>query len=505
MEKLSITLTSGSKLKKPITLKFNSIYEIRVTTAAGTIPPDGNGWWLPFEVVGGADNALPDQHFISMVEIEDTLFRHRSSVFLPSIIDFSKQSGDSGTQQQCASEGITVIYSVLKHLRAYQSYTIPMILAGHTDTTGDKEYNRKLSAMRSNTAAWVLMGDIDSRALWVAQFKDYYVNGIQTKTDEDLQHILKWTASKRGWACDPGEIDGVIGSNTTAAIKAFQIAYNLDPEFSSDIKENGIADGLTWGAFYDVYQVELAKLFGVSAADLNSIYRAGIDWKAQLKTTACGENWPVDSASKDNYRSQTNRRVEMLLFNPETTLTDYEPYVPCLAGTCSKSSCKLFDPEYFCKARMTPFDSGVGPVENTWLLLYDENGNAMENVEWKVDNDGDISEGVSIDGWIELPQPIQCPSICNVYWGDKDASGRFEYHCQMDRYCNEDGLSDNDEARAKLNNMGYPSALSFEVQVCHFQKDKKLTDWGLASDGSVPPGTLQKIRESYSLLLGTHE
>ncbi len=153
---------------------------------------------------------------------------------------------------------------------------------------------------------------------------------------EDVQHILKWAAGARGWDCDPGDIDGNFGGESRQALENFQTAYNL--EFAPPISVDGRMGPETWGAFFDVQQAELAKLLTADAGAMAG-YRSGLRWMDPgRKGVGCGESWPIDQAERDNFRSQTNRRVELLFFEPE----DVRP-LSCHGadGRCRKELCPL--------------------------------------------------------------------------------------------------------------------------------------------------------------------
>ncbi|MCP4352342.1 MAG: OmpA family protein, partial [Desulfobacterales bacterium] len=87
-----------------------------------------------------------------------------------------------------------------------------ILIAGHTDRSGSDDYNFLLSQKRAESIVALLVDDRDS---WIT-----LVN--ESHADEDIQHLMKWIAGFKGWSCDPGAVDGIIGTNTKNAIKVFQ-------------------------------------------------------------------------------------------------------------------------------------------------------------------------------------------------------------------------------------------------------------------------------------------
>ncbi|PKP60322.1 MAG: hypothetical protein CVT89_00065 [Candidatus Altiarchaeales archaeon HGW-Altiarchaeales-2] len=132
---------------------------------------------------------------------------------------------------------------------------------------------------------------------------------------EDYQHILRHYVNLWGWDCDPGEIDNILGPKTKEAIRKFQEKYN--EEFQKNIKVDGIVGEETWGAFYDCYINEVADIMGTDVNEIREKYQKNVlDKRATIPSThPCGESYPIEEPNRDNYRSQTNRRVEVLFFN----------------------------------------------------------------------------------------------------------------------------------------------------------------------------------------------
>ena len=192
---------------------------------------------------------------------------------------------------------IAVAYRFLEHNPDYA-----LLIAGHTDTSGDDAVNFPLSDARAAHVLALLEGDRDA---WVAICQ-------QRSQVEDYQRILTHYAQVNMWACDPGPVDNILGEQTRQAVRAFQRQYN--ETFDRSITVDGVVGSETWGAFFDTYMDELARLLESSVDDLDQ-YRQHLRFiDPEHKTIGCGERIPIDEAQRDNYRSATNRRVDLLFF-----------------------------------------------------------------------------------------------------------------------------------------------------------------------------------------------
>lgn len=231
---------------------------------------------------------------VDIVEMEEVNFHHDSAVLLPD--GPADLDGDA-----TMATGLDVLAAVLRH--ADLRSETELIIAGHTDTSGADAYNEVLSEKRGNSAKHVLMGERDE---WVR------IAGDQHEV-EDLQRILQWIATEFSWPCDPGAIDGIAGSQTTGATRGFQQRYHDE---ISAIAVDGVLGPQTWGAIFDMYTRGLMSRLGVDEAGLQE-YRDIVAFVDDGEpVVGCGEDYPVDAAHADSYRSTANRRVEFLFFDP---------------------------------------------------------------------------------------------------------------------------------------------------------------------------------------------
>lgn len=258
---------------------------------------------------------------VHRLEMADVHFHFDSAVMLPDHGGPHVHDGDP----QPRITGLTVIAKALTHARDNPAQKL--LVAGHTDTSGGQAYNVQLSQLRADNVLHVLRGE---REPWVASCRNKH-------QVEDYQRILTWAAERFGFACDPGGIDNRHGPRTTEALRRFQADYNA--MFGRAISVDGQIGDQTWGAFFDCYMAGLKDTLEVDDAGLAQL-RAGLKFiDAGKPGVGCGEHFPIDAQGRDGFRSQTNRRVELLFFDPGE-----EPQLRChpSAGVCQHEQCELY-------------------------------------------------------------------------------------------------------------------------------------------------------------------
>lgn len=268
----------------------------------------------------------PDAPLVTFVEVTDAHFRTNSAVLLPE----GEDPEADGDHQALTSVGL--IASALRFNDEHAGRS--MLVAGHTDTTADVAFNQKLSQERAEVALALLKGGDTSRE----RFKSL-CDGRHTVAD--VNQILSWVAvGLDGFDCDPGVVDD---SPKPAAVRKFQTAYNQqkatlnpDPKVAT-LNVDGSFGKLTWGAVFDCYEAALRDELGEDASGLAALRTKLRFVNSKREFLGFSEHFPIEELGVDNFRSQSNRRVELLFFeageepdlehaaqDPETT----ELYLP---------------------------------------------------------------------------------------------------------------------------------------------------------------------------------
>jgi hypothetical protein len=163
--------------------------------------------------------------------------------------------------------------------------TANVLVVGHTDTSGEGDYNMSLSLERADAVAAYLKDDVDA---WDA----FYGDGKPEKKRWGLRETqLMLTALPQGGPpFYPDEVNGQDDATHRAAVTAFQRSAGLD--------DDGIAGPIT--------RKELIKQY--MALDGTSLPAT-----ATLTTHGCGENFPEEPTG-DGKQEADNRRVEIFFF-----------------------------------------------------------------------------------------------------------------------------------------------------------------------------------------------
>ncbi len=261
-----------------------------------------------------------------VLEVPDVHFHHNSAVLLPNY-GHDKAPPHAGADSP-SNYGLSVLSACLYHARHNDEQKV--LIAGHADTSGPDPHNFKLSKKRADAVLHALLGERDA---WVAIAKD-------TGKTEDYQLILKWFAQVYKWDCDPGKVDNIKGPKTTTAVRNFQTSYNS--AFDGKLAVDGSVGKQTWGAIFDVYMDVLQNQLETDEAGLSD-FRACLKWlDPGLKTVGCGEQFPIEEARRDNYKSEINRRVEILFFDP-----GQEPQLVYCKPSCQAIYCEIYNPKMY--------------------------------------------------------------------------------------------------------------------------------------------------------------
>ncbi|MDX1740661.1 MAG: OmpA family protein, partial [Rhodothermales bacterium] len=273
---------------------------------------------------------------VHILEMEDVLFHHDSCVMMPD--SPSGISAEHGSEDDASDPLDSVIQEGQEQVAGLRALALVfkqfefdpdkrLIVTGHTDTSGRASYNFELSDLRAENVLYLLIGDKES---WADIC--YEKHNV-----EDYQQILEYVFITRSWPTNPNGVDDVWGDDTETATSNFITYYNaevavprgLDPlpeHLVSVIRRDGRKRWPVelWRAVYEIYNDDLATALDGSREELESRRSSSLMFvDDSTPFVGCGESFPIDDAEKSNYRSQSNRRVELLFFDrheiPEMT------------------------------------------------------------------------------------------------------------------------------------------------------------------------------------------
>jgi outer membrane protein OmpA-like peptidoglycan-associated protein len=271
---------------------------------------------------------------VTFVEMHDALFRTNSAVILPEGEDPSNKNGGGK-----ALTSVGLFATVLRYNELYPGKKL--FIAGHTDTKGSDQFNQPLSEERAKVALALLQGK-----------RDEFIMLCDKRHDEvDVTQIFEWAANAFGFACKPTMLSAApsddryhqFRTSFNAWVDARDPIAETDPRsHSSKLADRGRLDKSIWGAIFDLYEYELRVEMEETASGVNAL-RDKLVWVDKSRQTmGFGEKFPVDNLAKNDFRSQSNRRVEILMFDSgeepdlavaESTPDGTELYLP---GTYAK-------------------------------------------------------------------------------------------------------------------------------------------------------------------------
>lgn len=313
---------------------------------------------------------------VDVIEMEDLNFHFDSAVMLP---DYGSKAPQPGTEEQNRITGLSVLYACYKHAEK-NNFQQLLLIAGHTDKKGGEFYNLTLSQKRAENVFLMFSGN---RSGWVNSSNDKH----QT---EDVQQILKWISYVFKWDCDPGEKTNKSNPETEKALLNFQKTYNSEfvkqelykEKFLrtfSKIDEDGKLGKQTWGAFYDMYILELLNQMFITEPELTTL-RAKLNYVKKTPNhpapiVGCGENFPASGSTSEN-ENAVDRRVEILFFD-----SGEEPLLKCHPGkfNCIKSKCDLYNSETY---KLIPVPSNVKPPKPSTFWPVNIKGKLFWNRTW---------------------------------------------------------------------------------------------------------------------------
>lgn len=314
---------------------------------------------------GQTHQLVLDQRIVDRIEVDDVSFHFNSPVLLPAPSDVEGNPDGGGLA------GLVVIARVLAH--AAEASGKEVIVAGHTDTVGSAGANLTLSERRANNVMLYLKGDRDAWARSCEQFQA-----------RDVQQVLRWISHTHGFDCDPQSTSGELDTRTVAARRRFRHEHNQ--RFNTRIPVQGAQSAADWSAYFGLYEKSLATLMQVEVADLAS-KRSAITF-ANPAVLACGEHWPIDGVGIDERRSATNRRVEVLFYEPGTLTDQTQTTPPGLDLYGPNPAFRLRTVRLDMPAQVRVVDAAGEVLANVTLLIEMADGTPEEHT---TDGDGMVS------------------------------------------------------------------------------------------------------------------
>ncbi len=199
----------------------------------------------------------------------------------------------------------------MKALRRIQAREVPreVLVVGHTDASGQPDYNVGLSVRRAEVVEAFLRDDVDA---WLAWYTTPHAQGKPWGTIED-QHMLSALADDAG-RFYTGPIDGADWSPATRdAVRRFQAHANA--ALGAGLAEDGISGPQTRRWLVRAYMAEDDTTLPVETS---------------ARIHGCGEYHPA-VATADGVTEDENRRIEVFLFPGGVAPPPQEP-CPAPAG-----------------------------------------------------------------------------------------------------------------------------------------------------------------------------
>jgi len=354
-------------------------------------------------IVSGGKNELTLKKIpVHVLEMEDVCF-HDGSALLLLEAPIGSNEGSTSDQNQKKVSGAASLALVFRQFQ--EAPDKKLLIAGHDDSNGAAKQGFSISKLRAEGILYLLIGD---KAAWAA-------HAAANHTIKDYQQFLKTYHYIRGCDCDPGEINGVWGAKTEAAVKAFFDVVNKSGQIKSlfDIEQvrkspNKLWPLKVWEEIYSIYEENIFSiLIGASWTPDDAVReRKRLSFVDSSKPyVACGESFPIDKIGTDNYRSQKNRRVEFLFFDKNE--------LPPLPIKCpavndrnhTEKECPLYKDAFYRRAYIKPDDINTAVYHLRFVYF-----NKIIN-EWK-----DVPDGIEIRAFKAGKQVLStCRGLNGVY------------------------------------------------------------------------------------------
>jgi hypothetical protein len=255
------------------------------------------------------------------------------------------------------------------------------------------------------------------------------------------------------------------------ALTSFQRAYNrskvaLDAS-GPNLDPDGKIGTLTWGAFFDCYEFALRDELGVGKSGLDTL-REGLVFVDQ-KHPALGfsEHHPIDKVGTDGVRSQENRRVELLFFDPGE-----EPDIA--AALANPKTSEIYASGRYARTPLEPRPTGK-EARILRVFLLDPSHRRMPLARYTVTVGGHRRTGQADESALLVETRVLPAGDCELEWSEasSDPSKPHRYAATLSLDVMVPGTDPGDVVAAdRLRNLGYSGEL--QEMVFAFQADYEL-------------------------------
>lgn len=329
-----------------------------------------------------------------------------------------------------------------------------LLIVGHTDSTGNKSYNRELSLARAKSVAAYLRDDVDT---WLKNYDDSSKDRRWGQREDSL--MLATIPTSGPFLEEDGDFE--------EAVRIFQKKHDLEVD--------GICGPKT--------RTELVT-------EYMTIDRTTLPEAVEIVVHGCGEDFPAEDVG-DSEANEKNRRVELFVF-PHT-----------ISPAPDKETSKAGDTFY--PAWLSQISESIDFTDTQPDLLrvrlYDHEGNVMPQAKFTAffGKSSSVESGDSdIKGYAHVSPPAVCPEMLHIGWGKKLDDGFHEFHRELFVDCFNG--SDDSRALTRLYNLGYPAVHDLEFAVRAFQSDHKVNcdpDPAGLVNGKIPEATRLEIDKQF--------
>lgn len=343
-------------------------------------------------------------------------------------------------------------------VKLHEEYGVcEVLITGHTDTSGQPDYNLDLSLERANAMSAYLTNYADAWLEWYG---------------EDKKQSKRW-----GTIEDSYMIETLLTDSQSAAANSDSSAGTA--ENSDDIYPPTVLGYQQW------HNAEAKRLPGYEALDedgkIGPITRKQLilDYMHREDTTVpagtpihvhgCGEYFPLDSSGEnldanpaDGQHEQEDRRVEVFLFPREVGV------LPPVPGAKAKKGEKEY-PEWRYRAVELKLQTS-GHLMNVKIWLLDVAGQLMVDAPYRMTTRGQTRTGRSDPSGAAVELGLPTASSCYLEWGEPEPSPddvpyRYEKTIRLPG-----DASEPTSLQSRLENLGYYAGTN-EERLSLFAKD----------------------------------